>query len=205
MRGLRRDRGGQSNRWLAGAGRRWTRLGTGVRLAAMPFAVALLALGVVAVRGAAQGTAGSRSGSGSAQSGQSGTQIFVPDESAGPLLQPPVITSQNRVLKATDTVIRAGIPGSGESVLWGGLPTYSSPLVPPPSPQANPVAGGPPAAPPHFPLNFAAGFQFTAYGKTYPAQFPAPTLRVNPGDTLDLTTINKLQNGKSNFKLPAGA
>ena len=87
----------------------------------------------------------------------------------------------------------------------GGLPTYSSPLTPPPSPQKNPNPGGPPAAPPHFPLNFAAGFQFTAYGKTYRAQFPGPTLRVNPGDTLDLTTINKLQIAKSNFKLPAGA
>jgi FtsP/CotA-like multicopper oxidase with cupredoxin domain len=114
-----------------------------------------------------------------------------------------VITSRNGVLKAQDTVIRAGIPGSGRSVLWGGLATYSSPLTPPKSPQTNPP--GPPAAPPHFPLNFAAGFQFSAYGKSYPAQFPGPTLRVNIGDTLDLTTVNKLQDGKSNFKLPAGA
>ena len=73
----------------------------------------------------------------------------------------------------------------------------------PQSPQLFPP--GPPAAPPHFPLDFVAGFQFTAYGKTYPAQFPGPTLRVNIGDTLDLTTVNRLQDGKSNFKLPAGA
>ena len=76
----------------------------------------------------------------------------------------------------------------------GGSPT---------SPQPSPYPGGPPGAPPHFPLNFAAAFQFTAYGKTYPAQFPAPTLRLNPGDTLDLTTIDKLQIGKLNYKLPA--
>jgi FtsP/CotA-like multicopper oxidase with cupredoxin domain len=100
-------------------------------------------------------------------------------------------------------VIRAGIPGSGSPVLYGGLPTYSSPLIPASSPLFKP--GQPPAAPPRFQLDFAAGFQFTAYGKSYPAQFPAPTLRVNVGDTLDLTTVNKLQDGKSNFKLPAGA
>jgi FtsP/CotA-like multicopper oxidase with cupredoxin domain len=127
----------------------------------------------------------------------------VPSQSGGPLLQPPVITSRNGVLKATDTVIRAGIPGSGRSILWGGLPTYSSPLVPPTTPQQSPTPGGPPGAPPHFPLNFAAGFQFSAYGTTYPAQFPGPTLRVNPGDTLDLSTVNKLQIGKLNYKLPA--
>jgi len=110
------------------------------------------------------------------------------------------------VLKAQDTVIRAGIPGSGRSVLWGGQQMYSSPLVPPATPLQSPnPPGGPPAAPPHFPLNFAAAFQFSAYGTTYPAQFPGPTLRVNPGDTLDLTTVNQLQIGKSNFKLPTGA
>jgi FtsP/CotA-like multicopper oxidase with cupredoxin domain len=167
-----------------------------MRLAALPFAVAVLALGVVAVRGVVE------QASAQAPPG-SGDQIFVPPESAGPLVEPPVIASRNGVLKAQDTVIRAGIPGSGRSVLWGGLPTYSSPLTPPDSPLAAPP--GPPAAPPHFPLNFAAGFQFAAYGKSYPAQFPAPTLRLNIGDTLDLTTVNRLQIGKSNFKLPAGA
>ena len=178
-----------------------------MRLAVLPLVVALLALGVVAVRGvvqeaSAQGTPGSGSGSGS---GQSATPIFVPAESAGPLLQPPVIASRHGVLRAQDTVVRAGIPVSGKPILYGGLPTYSSPLSPPPSPQKNPTPGGPPAAPPHFPFNFAAAFQFTAYGKTYRAQFPGPTLRLNPGDTLDLTTINKLQDARSNFKLPAGA
>jgi suppressor of ftsI len=207
VRRLRRNRGGQSNRWLAGAGRRYARARRGAQLAALPLVVAALAFAVIAVRGvvqgaSAQGSTASGPGSGS---GQSATPIFVPPVSGEPLLQPPVITSRHGVLKAQDAVIRAGIPGSGRSVLWGGRAMYSSPLTPPTSPQKNPVPGGPPAAPPHFPMNFAAGFQFTAYSKTYPAQFPGPTLRVNPGDILDLTTINKLQIGKSNFKLPAGA
>ena len=179
-------------------------MGSGVRLVAVPLAVALLALAVVAVRGVVQ-EASAQPGPGQPGSGsaQSGTPIFVPDESAGPLLEPPVITSRNGVLKAQDTVIRAGIPGSGKPILYGGLPTYSSPLIPAASPLFKP--GQPPAAPPRFQLDFAAGFQFTAYGKSYPAEFPGPTLRVNIGDTLDLTTVNRLEDGKSNFKLPAGA
>jgi hypothetical protein len=135
----------------------------------------------------------------------SGTPIFVPDESAGPLLQPPVIASRHGVLRATDTVVHAGSPGLGKPIIVGGLPTYSNPEEPPASPQANPIPGGPPAAPPHFPLNIAAGFQFRANGKTYPAQFPGPTLRVKVGDTLDLTTINKLENAGLPYKLPEGA
>jgi FtsP/CotA-like multicopper oxidase with cupredoxin domain len=203
-----------------------------IRLTALPIALALLALGGFAVRGVVQNASaqgpgagggtgcgpgsgnghgggpgsgtGAACGSGTGSSSPQGqTPIYVPSTSGGELLQPPVIASRHGVLKATDTAIRAGIPGSGRSVLWGGLPTYSSPLVPPTTPQASPYPGGPPGAPPHFPLNFAAGFQFTAYGKAYPAQFPGPTLRVNPGDTLDLTTVDKLQIGKLNYKLPA--
>jgi FtsP/CotA-like multicopper oxidase with cupredoxin domain len=170
----------------------------GARLVAVPFAVALLVLAVVAVRGVVKEASAQGPGSGSG-TGQS-TPIFVPDESAGPLLEPPVITSRDGVLRAHATLIRAGIPGSGSPVLWGGLPTYSSPLVPPPSPLTTP--GEPPAAPPRFQLDFAAGFQFTAYGKSYPAQFPGPTLRVNIGDMLDLSILDKLADAKSNFKPP---
>jgi FtsP/CotA-like multicopper oxidase with cupredoxin domain len=184
-------------RLRTGAERRWTRLGRGTRLTLVPLAAALLALAVVAIRGVVQ----EASAQGTPQ--QTVTPIYVPSTSGGPLQQPPVITSRHGVLKATDTAIRAGLPGSGRSVLRGGLPVYSSPLVPPTSPQPSPYPGGPPGAPPHFPLNFAAAVQLTAYGTTYPAQFPGPTLRLNPGDTLDLTTINKLQIGKLNYKLPA--
>ena len=81
----------------------------GVRLAALPVAVGLLALGVVAVRGVVQ------QASAQAPAG-AGTQIFVPATSAGPLREPPVIASRHGVLRATDTTIRAGIPGSGRPV-----------------------------------------------------------------------------------------
>ena len=191
---LKLDRDGRSNRWLAGLQRRWSHLRRGVRLAVVPLAAALLALAVVAVRGVVQEASAQGTGA------QAMTPIFVPLTSGGPLLQPPVITSRHGVLKATDTATRAGIPGSGRTVLWGGAPMYSSPLVPPTSPLKDAFGT---AAPPHFPLNFAAAFQFTAYGTTYPAEFPGPTLRLNPGDTLDLTTIDKLQIGKLNYQLPA--
>jgi hypothetical protein len=65
-----------------------TRLRSGLRLAAVLLALALLALVVVAVHGG-----------GERASAQTGNQIFVPDESDGPLLPPPVITSRNGVLR----------------------------------------------------------------------------------------------------------
>ncbi|MBK5233601.1 MAG: multicopper oxidase domain-containing protein [Thermoleophilia bacterium] len=121
-----------------------------------------------------------------------GDPIYVPSESGGPLREPPVITSQNGVLKADVEMIRAGTPASGRPTLYGGQPVFSNPQALLPSPQ--PAAPTYPLIPPHFPYNFAAGYQFTtADGTTYPAQFPAPTLRVEPGDTVDLSMHNKLR------------
>src|SRR5437588_3517931 len=100
-------------RWFGRSGTTHRRMH--VRLVAMPLTVALLALVVVVVRGAVQDASARGAASASAQSG---TSIFVPDQSAGPLLQPPVISSRNGVLRAQDTVVRAGPPGSGEPVLW---------------------------------------------------------------------------------------
>lgn len=99
--------------------------------------------------------------------------IIVPAESAGPLVEPPVISSGNTgVLKADVTLERAGPPGSNDPTLFGGLPLYSDPVEP---------------------LRFAAGYAFaTPDGKSYPAQFPAPTLKVQPGDTVDLTVRDRL-------------
>jgi suppressor of ftsI len=112
--------------------------------------------------------------------------IIVPDESDGALLQPPMISSQNGVLKADVTLTRAGPPGSNVPILSGGMPLFSNPTLPPPSP-----SGG--ADPPHFPLDFAAGFAFTLPdGTSYPAQFPGATLHVQPGDTIDLTVHDRL-------------
>jgi len=110
--------------------------------------------------------------------------ILVPAESDGPLLDPPVISSVDHVLKADVTLLRAGPPGSGVSTLYGSEPLHSNPKLRPPSP-------GP--GPPKFPLNFAAAYQFTLpNGTSYPAQFPGPTLKVEPGDTIDLTMHNRL-------------
>jgi FtsP/CotA-like multicopper oxidase with cupredoxin domain len=186
-RGWRARRGGRSERWLAGVGSGETRLRSGLRLAAVLLALALLALVVVAVHGG-----------GERASAQTGNQMFVPDESDGPLLQPPVITSRNGVLRAHASLIRAGIPGSGRPTLFGNLPTYSNPRPIAPSPQGN-------SRPPHLPLDFAAGFSFKAYGRTLPAQFPAPTLRVRPGDILDLTSRDRLADEPTGPRLPPGA
>ena len=83
--------------------------------------------------------------------------IIVPAESAGPLVEPPVLSSGSTgVLKADVTLERAGPPGSHDPTLFGGLALYSDPVEP---------------------LRFAAGYAFTTPdGKSYPAQFPAPTL-----------------------------
>ncbi|WP_161602353.1 multicopper oxidase domain-containing protein [Tautonia marina] len=111
------------------------------------------------------------------------TAILVPGQSDGPLHQPPEIRSVDGVLRAEATITRAGMPGSGRPVLWGGEPIFSNPNltpeIPPQSPRPN--------------ANFAAGYQFTtADGVVLPPQFPAPTLRIEPGDVLDLTLHNAL-------------
>jgi FtsP/CotA-like multicopper oxidase with cupredoxin domain len=124
--------------------------------------------------------------------------IIVPQESAGALLEPPVISSHNGVLQADVTLRRAGPPGSNAPTLFGGLPLYSNPTLPPASPSGR-------ANPPKFPLNFAAGYEFTTPdGRSYPAQFPAPTLQVQPGDTVNLTWHNRLGDAPGPV-LPQGA
>jgi FtsP/CotA-like multicopper oxidase with cupredoxin domain len=161
-------------------------------------AMALAATVLVLVVGAGRIGAGRASAQGPGGQQPSGGGIIVPDESDGPLLQPAVIASRNGVLKADVSLIRAGVPGTNRPTLFGGLPLYSNASEVPPSPQGN-------ARPPHFPLNFAAGFRFTAYGKTYSAQFPAPTLRVKPGDILDLTSRDRLADERTGPRLPPGA
>jgi FtsP/CotA-like multicopper oxidase with cupredoxin domain len=141
---------------------------------------------------------GVENASAQASEAQPGTPILVPGESAGQLHEPPVITSRDGVLKADTTLVRAGAPGSGRPTLYGGQPIYSNPGAAPDSPQGT-------AKPPHFPLNFAAGFEFTAYGETHPAQFPGPTLRVEPGDTLDLKVRDRLEDEPTGPPLPEGA
>jgi len=157
----------------------------------VPVVLVAFALAVTAGRGVENASA-------QATEAQPGTPILIPDESAGPLHEPPVIASRNGVLKADTTLVRAGAPGSGRPTLYGGQPIYSNSGAAPDSPQGT-------AKPPHFPLNFAAGFEFTAYGETHPAQFPGPTLRVEPGDTIDLNVRDRLEDEPTGPPLPEGA
>jgi FtsP/CotA-like multicopper oxidase with cupredoxin domain len=118
--------------------------------------------------------------------------LFIPptSESDGALLEPPTIKSVNGVLKANVDMIRAGTPGSPISILYGGKPLWSNPSI-----LEKP---GPPGPAPHLPLDFAAAYQFTTVdGQVLPAQFPGPTLQIKPGDTLDLTFHNSLNDTPS--------
>ncbi|HEX2171820.1 MAG TPA: multicopper oxidase domain-containing protein, partial [Dehalococcoidia bacterium] len=172
--------------------------------------LAAVALALVAAGrgGEDSASAQGRGAPGAGFEAQPGDPIFVPSESEGPLLQPPQIRSRRGVLKARVELIRAGAPGSNRPILFGGLPTYSHPAPPstPPIPPPPPPPPGPRGGPPHFPLDFAAGFRFTTPdGTTYRAQFPAPTLRVEPGDTLDLRIRNRLGDEPTGPPLPKGA
>jgi len=98
-----------------------------------------------------------------------------------PLVQPPVIQSQNGVLSATVNMVSAGLAGEqgSNAILYGGQQVYS------PNPTAN--SGGP--------LNdavLAMAYQVSACGQDYPAQFPGPLFKVQPGDTLDFRVQNNL-------------
>lgn len=103
------------------------------------------------------------------------TNLFFPDPTEFPsqdLQEPPVISSHNGVLEATATMVKAGtadhpIIYGGQSLLSGG--TASDPVD-------------------------AMAYQFSAYGQTYAATFPGPTLQLNPGDTLKLHLDNALTN-----------
>jgi FtsP/CotA-like multicopper oxidase with cupredoxin domain len=112
--------------------------------------------------------------------------LQIPNTSDGLLIQAPIIESINGVLSAKVDMVRAGLVGSSDPILYGNLPLYS-----------NPIAATPGYLPdfpiPQFPLNYAAAYQFTlSDGTVLPAQFPGPTLKLKQGDTLKLEINNKL-------------
>ncbi len=120
--------------------------------------------------------------------------IFIPAASDGPLIQAPVIESVNGVLSASVDMVRAGIPGSGESILYGNRPLYSN---------TQPEQPSFPGGPPYLPANYAAAYQFTtADGTQLPAQFPGATLKLMQGDTLNLKISNSLANPNSAPEFP---
>ena len=115
--------------------------------------------------------------------------VIVPPTSDGPLIQAPVIESVNGVLTASVDMVRAGIPGSGESILYGNQPFYSNTISPDPNSGA---------------ANYAAAYQYTlADGTVLPAQFPGVTLKLQQGDTLKLNITNSLADPNSAPTPPA--
>jgi FtsP/CotA-like multicopper oxidase with cupredoxin domain len=112
--------------------------------------------------------------------------IIIPVASDGELIQAPIIESRNGVLNAKMELVRAGAPGSQDSILYGNRPLFSSPIPPTP--------GSLPGFPiPQFPLCYVAAYQITTSdGRVLPAQFPGPTLKIKPGEVLNLETKNEL-------------
>lgn len=109
--------------------------------------------------------------------------VIVP-ASDGPVLDIPVVQSQNGVLNLQLDMVRAGIPGSGESILYGSKPLYSNTQAPLP-----PKAGGPP----YNPANYAAAYQvILPDGTRQAAQFPGVLMKVNQGDQLNVQITNSL-------------
>ena len=106
--------------------------------------------------------------------------LFIPSATLFPpqdLQQAPVITSQNGSLDATMNMVKAGF--TSDPILYGGQPILSSPPDPTsPNNPDNPV--------------YAMAYQVDAYGKTYPAAHPGPTLQLQVGDTLNLHVIDNL-------------
>ena len=86
-------------------------------------------------------------------------------------------------------MVRAGYPsGWSQSILYGGKPALVE------SRRSRPISRSLTSGPaPHFPSLFTMAYQFTtADGRCMPAQYPGPTLHVQPGDTLNLTIHNSL-------------
>lgn len=102
-----------------------------------------------------------------------------------PLLQPPVIQSRGGVLTANVNMVSAStIPSAlpagvlPNPILYGGQQVYTP---------ANGVSGGPLSD-----AVVAMGYQVSAYGSGYQAQFPGPTFQVQPSDRLDIRVENNL-------------
>jgi FtsP/CotA-like multicopper oxidase with cupredoxin domain len=110
--------------------------------------------------------------------------VVVVPASDGPAVDIPVVESQNGVLNLNLDMVRAGVPGSGESILYGSKPLYSN--TQPPAP---PTAGGPP----YNPANYAAAYQVVfPDGTRMPAQFPGVVMKVKQGDRLNVQITNSL-------------
>lgn len=106
--------------------------------------------------------------------------LFFPPANVFPpadLIQPPVIHSQGGVLDASLNMVTAGFDSA--PILYGGQPILSSPGDPnSPNNPNNPV--------------YAMGYEVTAYGQTYQAQFPGPVYVLSPGETLALHVTDSL-------------
>ncbi len=91
-----------------------------------------------------------------------------------PFKQPPVISSRDGILEADVRLVSAGTDRN--PILYGTEELYTGTATDDATDQ----------------LIAAMAYQFDAYGTSYPASFPGPTLQFNPGDTLKLSITNDL-------------
>jgi len=95
-------------------------------------------------------------------------------EQLQPFEQPPVISSRDGILEADVRLVSAGTDSN--PILYGTEELYTGTATDDATDQ----------------LIAAMAYQFDAYGTSYPASFPGPTLQFNPGDTLKLSITNDL-------------
>jgi suppressor of ftsI len=105
--------------------------------------------------------------------------LLAPDVAAypnqlQPFAEPPIISSRDGVLEARVRLVSAG--SDSNPIRYGTEDLFSGNTTDDATDQQ--IA--------------AMAYQFDAYGTSYPAAFPGPTLQLNPGDTLKLSITNDL-------------
>lgn len=112
---------------------------------------------------------------------QQGSQNLITGQ---PLLEIPIIRGKGGVLRAKADMVSAGF--SVNPLSYGDETVYASRT---PFPNVSQSQSTPPGVQ-TFTSPYA--YRFTAYGKAYPAAYPAPILALKPGQKLDINITNQL-------------
>ena len=119
----------------------------------------------------------------------------TPNLTAGnPLIELPVIKSKGGSLRARATMLSADFNVGGKSIKYGDVDVLSSQS---PFPNASQTSGSQPS--------MAYGYEFKAYGKTYPASFPGPILQLNQGEKIDIDLVDNLTTHANAMAMPMGS
>ena len=105
------------------------------------------------------------------------------------LIDIPIIHPKGGSLRAKVTMVSGGFQDN--SIRYGDIDLLSSNSQFPNTSQGSGSQN-----------TLAYGYAVSAYGKNYPAQFPAPILQINQGQTLDLDLLDALQTSNG---MPSGS